>query len=185
MRNLKKIIPAFGLTALIALSGCGEAAEAPPTAGAEPEGLVLAADEAWARSAAEEYAAENPGVKIEIISCRTATELVSALGRGEAVDMYLVQLDDPFTGDVTEEMWGLSADLEARFAELGTELVGGLEGAMEYGGELRLLPLDFTLYTFISPLGEMPASLPEAEALAEGAGTPLFAPYRDRENLTA
>ena len=185
MRNLKKIIPAFGLTALIALSGCGEAAEAPPTAGAEPEGLVLAADEAWARSAAEEYAAENPGVKIEIISCRTATELVSALGRGEAVDMYLVQLDDPFTGDVTEEMWGLSADLKARFAELGTELVGGLEGAMEYGGELRLLPLDFTLYTFISPLGEMPASLPEAEALAEGAGTPLFAPYRDRENLTA
>ena len=63
MWNLKKIIPAFGLTALIALSGCGEAAEAPPTAGAEPEGLVLAADEAWARSAAEEYARGESGGK--------------------------------------------------------------------------------------------------------------------------
>ena len=99
--------------------------------------------------------------------------------------MYLVQLDDPFTGDVTEEMWGLSADLKARFAELGTELVGGLEGAMEYGGELRLLPLDFTLYTFISPLGGNARLAPGGGGPRGGAGRPLFAPYRDRENLTA
>lgn len=184
--NFKKALSIFAALAFILLSGCGEAIETRPTvsASSDRETIVLAADEARFKSVVEEFNAGSQRVQIEILNCRTATELLSALERGESADMYLVQLDDQFRGDKTEDIWELSVDLKSRFEDTGIELVGELEKAMEYNGELRLLPFDFKLFTFITQLEEMPDSISQAKTIADDSGVTLFPMYRDKDNLT-
>ena len=191
MRNCKIIaVIACALCLLCIMTAC-TATPAPPAStkpaqteepGAEP--LLLAAEnvDGWLKDIVDAYNATGPEREVELVKCGDLTTFVNSLEDGGSADMYFVELDGSY-GESSNGLWEHSADLSGYLDGSGAELVPGLRGALEYGGELRYLPFDFTLFTFFAQLSELPASMPEAAAAAESSGTPLFTGYYDRANL--
>lgn len=175
------------LLAALMMTAC--AAPQPPAPSEEAAGgtepLVLAVTEKplWLSLAVEEYNAAEPERQIELAVYESSSHLLAGLERGEACDMYFVELADSAYGLTTSGLWERSADLSERLDSTGTKLAYGLREALEYEGELRLLPFDFTLFSFAAQLDSMPASVQEAQQLAASRGATLFPETRDRANL--
>ncbi len=151
----------------------------------DTEHLVLMTTKAepWLSDAVESYNSNSQGRHIELVECDTISQLYQYTKSGVRADLYFIELNDDFSGSLSEKIWESSIDLSAYYEALDVELVNGLYSALSYEGEIRYLPFDFEIFTFAARLDEMPESMAEAESLAEQRQVSLFPGFWNADSL--
>ena len=190
MYKQKKLSALVLALAIALLTACGsqEQVNIPvATSSPEPEsnGMVLAVTEnlPWLKSAVSVYNESSGENHINVVQYASSSELLASI-ENDGIDMYFVLLDDTFTGDGAAQFFDVSTDLSGYLENSDVNLISGIESAFEYDGETRLLPFDFTLFSFASRLSELPSSLDTAKAIAVEEGLSIFPRARTKDNLT-